>query len=963
MSLTRSIGCESKKKEFPDTVRKNFKERESKGVKMDYAITTFGGGEILEGLFNAIAVCLNSSDGTLFKPLVRFGLLVGGFMGLVYAFWGDQLGFVKNWLIPFYLILNVLFVPQTSVWILDPVNHTHTKIDHVPWGLGAFAGMVSQIGKVLTEKVEMVFSLPDDLRYQKTGFLFASNLIQQSKLFRITNEDAADNMRNFVNQCVVYDAMLGRKYTIEDLRHNDDIWGLVSASASPIRAFVYREPHGPGSAPNRAEIITCREGVTKLNALWGSELNKTATLFGTKIFGKCAFLNPKVELFKYLPLAHGYLTKSAKSAEQIIQQQMMIHSVVDGIEQKSIELGNAPNFATRRAYLQQRTTYETLGNLAAESLPVMKNVIEALAYAAFIFILPLALLPMGWKVIGQWGGLILWVQMWAPLYAVLNFIMTVSVKSKSIAAVALSNENGVTIASSVGLMNANADMAAMAGYLAMSIPFISWALVKGGAGAFVQLATHLGSVTQGVAGTAAGEQATGNYSFGNVSQGNVQAYNTSALQHNTSPSYQSGQFRQLDGRTDMTTTADGQHILNVANSNLPTSINYAATESQQLSERASKAWTASQQQMQASSEQKTEAFREVLDFATHQAHQQQLGKGLSYGESTATNMQAAAFKQKAKQFAKDNNLTVQESASLLAGVSAGLGFSILGMKGDGSLSSQSSKGELFRKAEDFVEQHQLQETLNKAVQGMREERFNTGDEEGKRLAKSITASLDSSNSLRKEAQASLQEAESLSSQADYIRSNASTINQNLNQEFVDWMVNQPYQGKGKVGLDETRRLLSSTDPKHREMVQHYARDFLSQHKQAFDVPPAKAIGVHNLQGTYQSFGKDIERQHPRSFSSFDRVEQHARESGFGKSQAIDNQAEHLERKVDGLFEDNNSSLASKQKQMEKQSQQLKQNVFTGQNRGLIESATKGPLSHLAELGGKVKADLKNATDE
>jgi hypothetical protein len=68
---------------------------------MDYAITTYGGGEVLEGLFNAIAVCLNSTDGTLFTPLVRFGLLLGGFMGLVYAFWGDQLGFVKNWLIPF----------------------------------------------------------------------------------------------------------------------------------------------------------------------------------------------------------------------------------------------------------------------------------------------------------------------------------------------------------------------------------------------------------------------------------------------------------------------------------------------------------------------------------------------------------------------------------------------------------------------------------------------------------------------------------------------------------------------------------------------------------------------------------------------------------------------------------------------------------------------------------------------
>jgi len=78
----------------------------------------------------------------------------------------------------------------------------------------------------------------------------------------------------------------------------------------------------------------------------------------------------------------------------------------------------------------------------------------------------------------------------------------------------------------------------------------------------------------------------------------------------------------------MVTTAEGQHILNVANSNLPMSLNLAETQSGQISERASKALTASQQKMEASSRHQAEAYREVFDFATHQAHQQQLGKGL-----------------------------------------------------------------------------------------------------------------------------------------------------------------------------------------------------------------------------------------------------------------------------------------------------------------------------------------------
>jgi len=118
---------------------------------------------------------------------------------------------------------------------------------------------------------------------------------------------------------------------------------------------------------------------------------------------------------------------------------MMIYSVVDGIEQKSTALGNAPNFAARRAYLQQRSTYETLGAMAAESLMTMKAVLEAIVYASFIFLVPLAVLPFGVRILLSWVQTLLWLQMWAPLYAVLNFIMSMSARSKSIEMLSTSN--------------------------------------------------------------------------------------------------------------------------------------------------------------------------------------------------------------------------------------------------------------------------------------------------------------------------------------------------------------------------------------------------------------------------------------------------------------------------------------------------------------------------------------------
>src|SRR3546814_2707564 len=89
------------------------------------------------------------------------------------------------------------------------------------------------------------------------------------------------------------------------------------------------------------------------------------------------------------------------------------------------------NYAATKALMQQRTTYQLSGEIAGKILPVMKNVFEAIAYGAFIFIFILALLPNGYNVLGTYMGLLLWIQMWPPLYAILNLIMTVAARNQT----------------------------------------------------------------------------------------------------------------------------------------------------------------------------------------------------------------------------------------------------------------------------------------------------------------------------------------------------------------------------------------------------------------------------------------------------------------------------------------------------------------------------------------------------
>ena len=756
---------------------------------MQFQIITFGNGEILKSVLDAIAMCLNSETGTLYTPLLRIGMIFGVLWAAIYSIWGD---FLKAWgkaTLPFIFIPPLLFIPSSTVYIHDVVNNYRDKVDHVPYGLAYVGHFVSQIGFEVTKQVDRVFANVDDLKYHKSGFLMASNLIQQAKSFRITNEDVAENMRNFVCQCVAYEAMLGYKYTLEDLRHSSDLWGLVSANPSKIRSFVWREPHKRDEPANAPEIISCKEGVNRLNLIWAPELDRAKTVFGIRLFGHTNPLTAKQEFLKYLPASYGFLSGLSKSADQILKQQMMIHAMVDGIEQKSTSLGNAPNFAARRAYLQQRSTYETLGAMASESLLTMKAVLEAIVYASFIFLVPLAVLPFGVKILLSWLQTLLWLQMWAPLYAILNFMMSMGARSKSIGMLSVSNSDGVTIASSVGLMNLNADISAMAGYLAMSIPFLAIALVKG-VGSFVHMASHLGNVSQGAAAQAAGDAVTGNYSFGNVSTGNQQIANTSMLNQSRAASYRAGAFQFVDGREDVTTMADGSQVVNIGTSNLPVSINKTETESAQLSEMATQSRQKGLNLSKSSAKSTADSYRQMVDLSKNLAKSESMNDGVTQGVSGEQSKAIHQGAQLVEKFADNNQISTDKAASLFGEVSVGGGLIVKGSVG-GRTSLSASDQELLQKAEEFTSDKNFQQAAREARQASENVSHTLSDESSRRLAEGVSGSYEQGVQQREDATKNYHEAESYNQQAMNMRANASSINALYNQQFYEWLKDQP----------------------------------------------------------------------------------------------------------------------------------------------------------------------------
>lgn len=779
---------------------------------MEYTIITFGAQEVMADVFNAMAALINSKTGSIYQSLVRLGLFLGLFWVLGQMVYGQKGTLFKNWFVPFYVALTFFFAPTCRVHIQDPTTHQPPiTVDNVPWGLGAFAGTISNLSHNVTKKIEAVFSLPDNLQYHKTGSLLASNLIAHSSKFRITDPNLQDTMREFMCQCVLYDALLGTKYTLKDLKYSPDIWKLACESPSPARAFVFKEP-GRGS---RAEILTCKEGVQRLRPYIEQEVENAFAYFGNRIFGKrserhASIIDPSVELKQYLPLSYEYMTKMSRSATDLMRQQLMINAIEDAADYKNQTFGNPASFAIQRAYLLQRMNQETTFGIAVQKLVAMKNVMEALIYVAFLFILPMAMLPLGWKFISNWVGLVLWVQLWSPLYAVLHYLANAAGASKS-SSYLLATEGGVTIASSIGFANLHADMAAQAGFLTLSVASLSYALVKGGAASFVHLASHLGSPATAAASKAAEDMFSGNYSFGNISEGNVQVSNHSFGQQTWAPSYTSGFISQNHGIMARMSTAEGEHIMNVANSNLRSSININDSYTQSLSAQGSHMEQLSENTMIAAGQAQMEALRQSQEFASHIA--QGASAGSSFTDSVAASDRKAinTVETLNDRFAQENSIDRATASQVLLEVGIGGGALLKGGL-NSTHTHSSSERELFAKAKDFVKQTGYQTALETIKNAAQEERFSKLDDTGKRLVSGIQTSSERSHQLREEASLQMQKAQSYQEMASWAKQHAGAISQSLNQEYVNWLAKQSLpNSKGSMGLHSAEHILTRDD--------------------------------------------------------------------------------------------------------------------------------------------------------
>ena len=249
-----------------------------------------------------------------------------------------------------------------------------------------------------------------------------------------------------IHECVILESLSGGKYTVDDLRRSNDIWDLVKTNAHPIYGFSYRGKDG-------TEILTCKEGAKLIDKDLKEQVGKVSTYMGRKL-KLDAKNNASDQVFANffkteLTDSFQFMSGLAADAEKILKQEMLINAIEDA----------RTSYAVAKATTQQREWNLTTGEMASTMLLTMKIVLETLAYSAFIFVAIMMMLPGGLNLFSKYLGILIWLQLWAPLYAVLNMVLSIAARYKTQAAM---RGDGLTMLNSVGIATLHADIEAVA---------------------------------------------------------------------------------------------------------------------------------------------------------------------------------------------------------------------------------------------------------------------------------------------------------------------------------------------------------------------------------------------------------------------------------------------------------------------------------------------------------------------
>ena len=525
---------------------------------MEFTIHLYGYAYHMFNTLNAIAMFRNSS---LYPAAINtMALMVAAYYSLRMAGARAE-GEWRQYLIKvagMILVINALLLPKTSVNIKDHVEKHFWRVDNIPLAFALPIGMVEQMGHLITIGFEQAFSAVDGrsaFNYYHHGTAFGARLAKEVMHVHVRNPEFTSNMKGFIERCVIMPAMIGQQFTKEELVATKDMWGLVSDNAgtftrTPMTIDGVRQVPSP----------TCRQAVPYFEKKMAMSARADITGMSIKLRapGADAGYNPShLNMNAALTNQISALYDNDASVADILKHNMMINSLNNY---------RAAKYPAVKAQLQHEATGLLSGDMAERVLTGYYAVFKNLIYGSFIFVMPLMLLAGGMGKYRGWITICLSLQLWPPLFAMLNMMVDTAYDPAHIVSYS-------AWATEVKRMDSIASTAAN---LTLLIPILAVYVTRMGEGGFLHIAGSLMSANQSAVAAGAAEQASGGRNYDNESINNSNQNNVNENKYDNTRQYVSGTNSGINPDGSMEKILPNGNVITVAGAGTTSSVGEAS---------------------------------------------------------------------------------------------------------------------------------------------------------------------------------------------------------------------------------------------------------------------------------------------------------------------------------------------------------------------------------------------------
>lgn len=530
------------------------------GRGSSWTVYAFGNAQAVSDAFRALHnFAASGSFASIASMLAVIGIIA---LGLISGFNGVQAKRLMGYVVGVFLLGYVLFGTTNGgplvvqVEVIDTVDNTWKAPVTVPAVVGIPAALISTAGHRITQQIEASFPVPDELKMSNGApFNLASSMISDASRARITEPNLASSLAYYVQDCFTMGVASGSLSAQVLLNSTDFLNDIRYDHDSVMVNTLLDEPVGS------ANVVTCRKAWSLINGTVNSYTDASSMLSNASAWSRTPALS--VVNAAADSTAQWATNNGITNGASMIKQAAMLSAFKGAYRQSSAATGNSDfltGLALSQAHETQVNGWITSAEVFNRTMGYIFAVLQVFVYAITPLILVAALIPgLGVALLKNFGQILLWMALWQPMLAIVNFIILSMQQAELGGALGGGGAMGFTLTNMGIISEKTANLRAAATFIGTMVPVLTWAMVKGG----MDFSRFIGSAMgENLSASAANTMTTGNYSLNQASMDSFTANKHSIASSGawgsgfSSTDYSTG--RKLDGGGTSLLAAGGQ---------------------------------------------------------------------------------------------------------------------------------------------------------------------------------------------------------------------------------------------------------------------------------------------------------------------------------------------------------------------------------------------------------------------